>query len=239
MTDGEALLAAILANPEEDAPRLVYADWLQENGEAERAEFIRKAIAYPHCSFLELTGGNPFELLGIPEPPMGRVMGRPSGHPAIDAANSRTWMWGESEELGCVIHDLVRDVNYREHHGFVQAIKLPLAAWELHAAEIWARHPVTRVVLTDRKPLPSAGGESASNWWSDDKNPQLGSPHRLPLDIFQFLEGGLFFKHDWESLRYRSYESDKLAHDALSHAACLVGRRRARDRQRQTQEVTL
>jgi uncharacterized protein (TIGR02996 family) len=41
MNDGDALLAAILANPDDDTPRLVYADWLQENGQPERAEFIR------------------------------------------------------------------------------------------------------------------------------------------------------------------------------------------------------
>ena len=40
-TDGDALLRAICENPAEDTPRLVYADWLQENGRAERAEFIR------------------------------------------------------------------------------------------------------------------------------------------------------------------------------------------------------
>jgi uncharacterized protein (TIGR02996 family) len=40
-SDRDALLAAICANPEEDTPRLVYADWLEENGEHERAEFIR------------------------------------------------------------------------------------------------------------------------------------------------------------------------------------------------------
>jgi uncharacterized protein (TIGR02996 family) len=41
MNDGDALLAAIIANPDDDTPRLVYADWLQENGQPERAEFIR------------------------------------------------------------------------------------------------------------------------------------------------------------------------------------------------------
>jgi uncharacterized protein (TIGR02996 family) len=40
-TTGAALRAAILASPEDDAPRLVYADWLDENGEPERAEFVR------------------------------------------------------------------------------------------------------------------------------------------------------------------------------------------------------
>lgn len=49
MNDGDALLAAILAHPDEDTPRLVYADWLQERGRGERAELIRLqcAIAAP------------------------------------------------------------------------------------------------------------------------------------------------------------------------------------------------
>jgi uncharacterized protein (TIGR02996 family) len=37
----EAFLQAIHANPEDDTPRLVYADWLEEHGDAARAEFIR------------------------------------------------------------------------------------------------------------------------------------------------------------------------------------------------------
>jgi uncharacterized protein (TIGR02996 family) len=41
MSDEKALLAAIWDQPHEDTPRLVYADWLQENGQPERAEFIR------------------------------------------------------------------------------------------------------------------------------------------------------------------------------------------------------
>lgn len=40
-SDGDALLRAICENPAEDTPRLIYADWLQENGKPERAEFIR------------------------------------------------------------------------------------------------------------------------------------------------------------------------------------------------------
>jgi uncharacterized protein (TIGR02996 family) len=41
MSDAPALLAAIRAAPADDAPRLVYADWLDEHGQPERAEFIR------------------------------------------------------------------------------------------------------------------------------------------------------------------------------------------------------
>jgi uncharacterized protein (TIGR02996 family) len=41
LSDREALLRAICASPEEDTPRLMFADWLDEHGESERAEFIR------------------------------------------------------------------------------------------------------------------------------------------------------------------------------------------------------
>ena len=41
MSDRDAFLAAIRAAPDDDAPRLVYADWLEENGDPEWAEFMR------------------------------------------------------------------------------------------------------------------------------------------------------------------------------------------------------
>jgi uncharacterized protein (TIGR02996 family) len=39
--DHEPFLRAIAAAPDDDLPRLVYADWLDEHGHAGRAEFIR------------------------------------------------------------------------------------------------------------------------------------------------------------------------------------------------------
>jgi uncharacterized protein (TIGR02996 family) len=39
--DESALIAGIVATPDDDLPRLVYADWLDENGQSERARFIR------------------------------------------------------------------------------------------------------------------------------------------------------------------------------------------------------
>jgi uncharacterized protein (TIGR02996 family) len=44
MTDRHALLAAVIANPADDTPRLVFADWCEENGEEPRAEYIRWSI---------------------------------------------------------------------------------------------------------------------------------------------------------------------------------------------------
>jgi uncharacterized protein (TIGR02996 family) len=50
MDDRRALMAAIVANPDEDTPRLALADWLQEHGDTHdqaRAEFIRLQCGLP------------------------------------------------------------------------------------------------------------------------------------------------------------------------------------------------
>jgi uncharacterized protein (TIGR02996 family) len=46
-SDRHAFVQAIIANPADDAPRLIYADWLEERGTEEndaRAELIRLGI---------------------------------------------------------------------------------------------------------------------------------------------------------------------------------------------------
>jgi uncharacterized protein (TIGR02996 family) len=43
-TDERAFLDAICAQPDDDTARLVYADWLAENGQPDRGEFIRAEI---------------------------------------------------------------------------------------------------------------------------------------------------------------------------------------------------
>src|SRR5947209_6043535 len=40
MSESDPFLAAILGAPDDDLPRLIYADWLDERGDPARAEFI-------------------------------------------------------------------------------------------------------------------------------------------------------------------------------------------------------
>src|SRR5262245_16108928 len=50
----DAFLADIAEHPADDAPRLIYADWLEEQGRAERAELIRVQVrraALPEDAF--------------------------------------------------------------------------------------------------------------------------------------------------------------------------------------------
>src|SRR5438552_1311228 len=41
MTPEEAFLCDICEHPDDDSPRLIYADWLEEHGQRDLAEFIR------------------------------------------------------------------------------------------------------------------------------------------------------------------------------------------------------
>jgi uncharacterized protein (TIGR02996 family) len=58
MDDGSALLRAIRASPEDDAPRLAFADWLDERagGPTPRAELIRVSV---ELARLRQQAGNP------------------------------------------------------------------------------------------------------------------------------------------------------------------------------------
>jgi uncharacterized protein (TIGR02996 family) len=54
MTDADDFLAAIIDRPDDDLPRLVFADFLEESGDGERAEFIRV-----QCELARLPAGHP------------------------------------------------------------------------------------------------------------------------------------------------------------------------------------
>ncbi len=49
MSDRDAFHAAIFASPDDDLPRLVYADYLDEHGEHDRAAFLRLLCAARTC----------------------------------------------------------------------------------------------------------------------------------------------------------------------------------------------
>jgi uncharacterized protein (TIGR02996 family) len=56
LAEDAGFLKAILDNPDDDAVRLVYADWLEEQGNPDRAEFIRLQINFAKSWFTRFTG---------------------------------------------------------------------------------------------------------------------------------------------------------------------------------------
>ena len=54
MSDREALMRAILEAPDDDAPRLIFADWLEENGWYWDATHLRQRVALPRTEELQI-----------------------------------------------------------------------------------------------------------------------------------------------------------------------------------------
>ena len=114
------LLDAVIANPDSDHVRLVYADWLDENGRPERAEFIRTQI---------------------------RLATLDSDHEEYDRLKSRcetliTSKW--SEWRGCEKGEFYTwDWSYDFTRGFVESIS-PGNPWSIEQiTEIMSIHPAT------------------------------------------------------------------------------------------------
>jgi uncharacterized protein (TIGR02996 family) len=148
-----AFLQAICEAPEDDGPRLMYADWLEERaapGDAERAEYIR--ISCERWDRLDNRWAD--ALAGM-----------------SDCAR-RQWLATRSKELlrGCAPNargvriarsalwagDLLNSLfgaQWWYYRGFVAVIRLSSAAFFKHAGVLFAQHPIQEVELSDQQPL--------------------------------------------------------------------------------------
>jgi uncharacterized protein (TIGR02996 family) len=133
-TERQAFLAAIVASPDDDAARLVYADWLEEvGGEPERAEFIRVQVGASR-------GAKPASMR------LWDLLHHSEGwFPDVGKALRIEWnKWG-------VMHDDTVHYECRHHTneffvrcGFVESVTCTAADWLAHADAIhW--HPAQTV----------------------------------------------------------------------------------------------
>ncbi len=122
-TTRDAFLADILEHPEDDTPRLVFADWLEDNGEADRAEFIRVQIEAAR--------------LGRYEPRREALEQRIK---ALLDRYRKTWL----QEVTA----WARPGAWFER-GFVGKVECPAGQLLKSAAELFRRAPVQAIVLKD------------------------------------------------------------------------------------------
>jgi uncharacterized protein (TIGR02996 family) len=105
VTDRADLLAAILANPDDDTVRLVYADYLQEHGDEDRAEFIRVQIELARgpdgidCERMDGAGGR-YDCLpvGASLPKIGETVTARCGGSRWTVFTGRVYAWFEASD---------------------------------------------------------------------------------------------------------------------------------------------
>jgi uncharacterized protein (TIGR02996 family) len=137
-----AMLRAICAEPDEDTPRLVLADLMQESGEEHLAEFIRAQVAY--ASETRKTYRKPIAKR-ITQLLRGSVLLR--RYPWINKWLDDFKFGFSASGWGYSVVPIDQHVYFSR--GFVSAITLPRAAFMQHARAIFSANPVTRVVLSD------------------------------------------------------------------------------------------
>jgi uncharacterized protein (TIGR02996 family) len=202
MTHADAFLAAIIVEPDADVHRLVMADWLDENGQAERADFIRAQCAlaappwrvgrvYDDPAWLRLHAREQ-ELLSA-EQDRVREEWRPLAGPGAD-------VWWDA---------------WAFRRGFVAEVTLPCQAWLEHGPALVRAAPLERVTLSDRQPSRWYRLGWGEWYWVRQAGPTPHVPDGLPPELCALLSTG---RVDEDGVM--TYLSRERAQDALSRA-CL------------------
>ncbi len=217
MTDQSALLAAILAYPEDDTPRLVFADWLDEN---------EASVTCEACGGSGDDGGHAWDrgMVGV----CNRCNGSgfvSNGYAAksefirvqcelatFDGAyylsfdnckmceKSEIPLIKRSAELlhkawsMSLIDMQMRDVTVFNawvfRRGFVDSVSCPWESWRDYGDVILAAHPVTKVRLTTWPPFRWQMDNLPPDWPNNAGFEEM--PRRVALDAF---------RHRWPSVR--------------------------------------
>jgi uncharacterized protein (TIGR02996 family) len=115
-------LEAICADPEDDGPRLVYADWLEEHGQPRRAEFIRLQIQ------------------------LARGDATPDAHAGL-RQHERHQLRAYELEWTAPLHGLVRRARFRR--GFPECVTVTAEVFLARADDIFRLAPVRHLILID------------------------------------------------------------------------------------------
>jgi uncharacterized protein (TIGR02996 family) len=124
VTHEDAFLHDIIENPDDDGPRLVYADWLDDHGEPDRARFIRV-----QC-----------ELAGLPEGNDPRRVELEVQEKELRDRHGGEWFQPFSELSGS---------GWWTRRGFVEGATFLARDFIRRAPDLFRRHPLRHVHLVE------------------------------------------------------------------------------------------
>jgi uncharacterized protein (TIGR02996 family) len=155
-TTGDAILADIVAHPDDDGLRLVYADWLEEEGESPNfARFIRESLEpSKRCDSIRIMGGDRLTI----------------AYPGLDY-------------IYCIQCPRCLE-SATLCGGFIEAVRLSLDAWRKYGPALVRAHPLKRVELSDREPSQCLFDTSLWGFcWDFRGDPDDPEPSDLPPDL--------------------------------------------------------
>lgn len=206
MNERQAFIRAICEEPDEDTHRLVFADWLDENGEPNWAEYIRATGDDVWPAFAGMYSAFCNELVALS--PRLQVGGFGQG---LGARKQPYWRFGLPGGVG-------EQAFFYFDRGFVCHIELPCAEFvrEGFAAALFAAHPITSVRLTD---IPVVAGGASLVGWAQSSFTRHGAG-----EVWYHLRGWACQTMDG----VRLYNNDKDAFSAMSTSCLAIGRAQAK-----------
>jgi uncharacterized protein (TIGR02996 family) len=151
MGHDDVFLRAIIEDPDDDAPRLVYADWLDEHGQPERAELIRV-----ECQLGRLLGSGPIrhhlecrarQLLCISD-----GVFKFEGHLSEPLeARDRDLLAAHGGRWAEPLHGLVDSLAFRR--GFVEEVGIRGRAFPAEAGDLFRLVPVRHASFSHVSPV--------------------------------------------------------------------------------------
>ncbi len=204
------LLDDIIANPEDDMLRLIYADWLEDEGHRKRAMFIRATM-----------NGAEFvpTIHSLRRSMTDECRQRILDHLCLIGSPIKRWDW---QQLEAGVGPF-RKVVFRR--GFISLVRCTQAAWLEHGAAICGMHPVERVEIYDCTPFLGAIG---TYWfWQRIHLPDADAHGTTYIDAeirdVMVRRCGVWFDHE---RGVSSLQTKKEAEDAMSRACILWARER-------------
>lgn len=198
-----ALLRAVCIDPDDDTPRLVLVDWLEERGEEGPAQQIRFGCANPlKVWWCTHTADD------------GRVCRSKTG--VVNCPNCVSlWHLGMPD---CILGG--RSITYQASRGLPFRVNGDLADLVRHRAAIFAAAPITDVVVEDKHPSSSGTWSVEGGHWSFGKSRQLPpAVFREVLKLVPRSSGG--------NSHHAHFGGPPSANSALSAACVRLGRRAA------------
>lgn len=179
----QGFLADICAHPEDDVPRLILADWLEDNGEELRAKFIRLQIEAHRLSKLSDDDVAHINVPGVICECRRCDLIRKTGAMLNHGLPNPGWLWAGRQLNEAKLFARVR-LHY--HRGFVAGVACHIDDWLTYGAAIVISQPVTIAELTSQHPVYTyTNGVSRYTWSAGyDGMSRLAKHDRLPSEWF-------------------------------------------------------
>ncbi len=207
----EQFLEDIFDNPGDTSTRLIYADWLEENGQPDRGEFIRTQCSKSPLSYTLQRFVDKRHLWVSDRGllPLLREMG---------GELLRSYSWGDEVPGEVRTETKIREWKLRltYRRGFIDEVGMPLSAWMEYGPKLVVLGPLTKLTFTRADP----GYTHGFTWYGDFERVSF-DPDDVPYCLLILLNGQRTPSYEEGIGGFIEYKSRQEALDDLSRVALL------------------